>query len=160
TGRGREVGLVDDARWARFESRRDRIECLRAEVKDTRVQGETLERRLRRPETEGHEVVALHPPLADPSTDVDAVQPVMIECKYGGYITRQAEQADRFRRLEHKAIPAHLDYQAVPQLRAEAREKLAKFCPRSLGQAGRISGISPADVATLLVHLKRNHEAP
>ena len=81
----------------------------------------------------------------------------MIEAKYGGYIARQAQQVERFRRLEHKPLPPNLDYRAIPQLRAEAREKLVRVRPRSLGQAGRISGINPADIATLLVFLKRNH---
>ena len=73
-----------------------------------------------------------------------------IEAKYGGYIGRQLEQVERFRRLEDKPLPADLDYHAIPQLRAEAREKFERVRPRSLGQAGRISGISPADIATLL----------
>ena len=83
------------------------------------------------------------------------IEQVTIEAKYGGYIGRQAEQVERFRRLEDKPLPADLDYRAIPQLRAEAREKFERVRPRSLGQAGRISGISPADIATLLIHLKR-----
>ncbi len=79
-----------------------------------------------------------------------------IEAKYDGYIDRQLDQIERFRRLENKPIPADLDYRAIPQLRAEAREKFERIRPLSLGQAGRISGISPADIATLLIHLKRN----
>ena len=79
-----------------------------------------------------------------------------IEAKYGGYIARQAEQVERFRRLEDKPLPPDLDYHAIPQLRAEAREKFSRVRPRSLGQAGRISGINPADIATLLVYLKRS----
>ena len=78
-----------------------------------------------------------------------------IEAKYDGYIGRQTEQIERFRRLEDKRIPADLDYRAIPQLRAEAREKFERVRPLSIGQAGRISGISPADIATLLIHLKR-----
>ena len=78
-----------------------------------------------------------------------------IEAKYGGYIARQTEQVERHRRQEDKLLPADLDYAAMPQLRAEAREKLARVRPRSIGQAGRISGISPADVATLLIGVRR-----
>ena len=78
-----------------------------------------------------------------------------IGAKYRGYIDRQAQQVERFRRLEDKPLPLDLDYQSIAQLRAEAREKFARVLPRSLGQAGRISGINPADIATLLVHLKR-----
>ena len=75
-----------------------------------------------------------------------------IEAKYGGYITRQAAQVERFRRLEDKPIPQGIDYRSIPQLRAEAREKFASVQPRSLGQAGRISGVNPADIATMLIN--------
>jgi len=78
----------------------------------------------------------------------------VIEAKYNGYIGRQVEQIERFRRLEDKPIPTDLEYRDIPQLRAEAREKLDRVRPASLGQAGRISGISPSDIATLLIHLK------
>ena len=155
TGLGRSIGLVDDARWARFEARRGRIERLDAALKSTRVQGETLEQALRRPPTTWDELVALHPPLLGLSGDASAVEQVTIGAKYGGYIDRQAQQVERFRRLEEKPLPVDLDYQGITQLRAEAREKFARVRPRSLGQAGRISGINPADLATLLVHLKR-----
>ncbi len=155
TGLGRSVGLVDDARWARFEARRDRIGRLGAVLKSTRVGGDTLEQILRRPPTTWDELVALHPALLDLADDASAVEQVTIEAKYGGYIDRQAEQVERFRRLEDKPLPADLDYRAIRELRAEAREKFDRVRPRSLGQAGRISGINPADVATLLVHLKR-----
>ncbi len=82
-----------------------------------------------------------------------------IEAKYDGYIGRQIEQIERFRRLEDKPIPADFDYRSIPQLRAEAREKFDRVRPVSLGQAGRISGISPADIATLLIELKRRGAA-
>ena len=85
----------------------------------------------------------------------DVVAQVTIEAKYNGYIGRQIEQIERFRRLEDKPIPHDLDYRAIAQLRAEAREKFQRVRPHSLGQAGRISGISPSDIATLLVHLKQ-----
>jgi tRNA uridine 5-carboxymethylaminomethyl modification enzyme len=156
---GRRIGLVDDRRWGRFQARKGRIERLDATLSSTRVGGETLHRILRRPETTWDELLALHPPLADLGLgdDPGAVEQVTIAAKYGGYITRQAQQVERFRRLEHKPLPADLDYDAVPQLRAEAREKFRRIRPRSLGQAGRISGINPSDVATLLVYLKRRN---
>ena len=77
----------------------------------------------------------------------------MLETKYSGYIERQAAQIERFQRLESRPIPAHFDFLAVPQLRAEAKEKLARIRPTSLGQASRISGICPADLAVLLLYL-------
>jgi len=155
TDLGRSIGLVDDARWARFKARRGRIDELGAVLKSTRVGGDTLEQVLRRPPTTWDDLLALHPALLGLSDDASAVEQVTIGAKYGGYIDRQTQQVERFRRLEDKPLPPDLDYQSIAQLRAEAREKFARVRPRSLGQAGRISGINPADVATLLVHLKR-----
>ena len=153
---GRSIGLVDDARWARFEARRDRIDALGLALRATRApDGSTLEQVLRRPPTTWDDVLALAPTLVDLAGDASAVEQVTIAAKYGGYIDRQAAQVDRFRRLEEKALPDSLDYTVIAQLRAEAREKFARVRPRSIGQAGRISGINPADIATLLVHLKR-----
>jgi tRNA uridine 5-carboxymethylaminomethyl modification enzyme len=157
---GRAIGLVDDARWARFEHRRRAIEDLRGRLTATKVEGTSLFQILRRPPTTWDELTSLHPPLLDYADSPTAIEQITIEAKYGGYIDRQAQQVDRFRRLEHKAIPTGLDYHAVPQLRAEAREKFLKVRPRSLGQAGRISGINPSDIATLLVFLKRGQAAP
>lgn len=152
---GWRVGLVDAERWERFQRRRAAIDDLRQRLRAVRYQGETLERLLRRPPTTWAELMALDPALPPEADELGATQQVTIEAKYGGYIERQAEQVERFRRLEDKALPADLDYQAVPQLRAEAREKLLRVRPRSLGQAGRISGLHPADIATLLIYLKR-----
>jgi tRNA uridine 5-carboxymethylaminomethyl modification enzyme len=83
------------------------------------------------------------------------VEQVEIRAKYFGYLERQQRQIERHRRLEARTIPASFDYGAVAELRHEAREKFTRFRPRSLGQAARISGISPADIATLSIYLKR-----
>jgi tRNA uridine 5-carboxymethylaminomethyl modification enzyme len=155
TEKGRAIGLVDDWRWKRFEERKGRIDQLRDRLKLIRVDGDTLEQILRRPPTTWDDVVALAPELGAWQQHADVVEQVEIEAKYGGYIGRQAEQVDRFRRLEGKSIPEGLNYAQVSQLRAEAREKLARAKPRSIGQAARISGINPSDIATLLIHLKR-----
>jgi len=153
---GRGVGLVDDDRWTRFQSRKSRIDFFREHLRSVRVNGDTLAQILRRPETSWDDLTKLHAPLIEEGDGLGAIEQVTIEAKYGGYIDRQALQVERFRRLEHKALPTNLDYAAIPQLRAEAREKFMKIRPGSLGQAGRISGINPADVATLLVYLKRD----
>jgi tRNA uridine 5-carboxymethylaminomethyl modification enzyme len=155
TETGRRVGLVDDHRWSRFEKRKQRIDDLRTELKSTKVNGDALELILRRPPTTWQDLEGLAPALFVWNEYPDAIDQVTIEAKYGGYITRQSEQVDRFRRLEAKAIPASFDYAAIPQLRAEAREKFARIRPQSIGQAGRISGINPSDIATLLIYLKR-----
>src|SRR5207244_906109 len=95
----------------------------------------------------------LEPALREWRAPADALEQVVLETKYAGYIERQAAQVERFQRLESKPIPSHFDYAAVPQLRPEAKEKLGRIRPTSLGQAGRISGISPADLAVLLIYL-------
>jgi tRNA uridine 5-carboxymethylaminomethyl modification enzyme len=154
---GRQIGLVDDHRWARFQDRRDAVTQLRTVLTNTRANGETLFHALRRPPTTWTDLLSLDPSLGNRGFPVDAINQVTIEAKYDGYIGRQLDQIERFQRLETKPIPTDLDYRAIPQLRAEAREKLERIRPGSLGQAGRISGISPADIATLLIHLKREH---
>ncbi|MCM1327002.1 MAG: tRNA uridine-5-carboxymethylaminomethyl(34) synthesis enzyme MnmG [Bacteroidales bacterium] len=95
------------------------------------------------------------------SLPFDVVEQVEIEIKYEGYITRQLRQVEQFKKMERKKIPADLDYDDVPSLRIEARQKLKEFHPISVGQASRISGVSPADVSVLLVyleHFRGNHE--
>jgi tRNA uridine 5-carboxymethylaminomethyl modification enzyme len=87
--------------------------------------------------------------------DKAVVQQVVIELKYAGYVDRQAAQIERFRRHESRRIPEHFNYDAVPQLRFEAREKLRKVRPASMGQAARISGINPADLAIIMMYLDR-----
>jgi tRNA uridine 5-carboxymethylaminomethyl modification enzyme len=156
TGLGRRLGLVDDDRWARFDRRRGRIAELGSVLKSVRVDGQALEQVLRRPEVSWEDLKALHPPLsAFDGDETGAVEQVNIEAKYGGYIARQAIEIEKVRRLEDKPIPGDFDYDAIPQLRVEAREKLRRVRPRSIGQAGRISGLNPADLSTLLVFLKR-----
>jgi tRNA uridine 5-carboxymethylaminomethyl modification enzyme len=159
TSLGREIGLVDEIRWARFESRRESIAVLHDRLASSRVNGSSLLQALRRPETTWNDLCILDPGLEGTAFPRDAVDHVTVEAKYNGYLGRQIEQIERFRRLEHKPIPEDLDYHAITQLRAEAREKFQRVRPRSLGQAGRITGISPSDIATLLVHL-RKHAPP
>jgi tRNA uridine 5-carboxymethylaminomethyl modification enzyme len=152
---GRRVGLVDDHRWERFTRRRDAIGHLRERLTHTRVAGDSLFQALRRPETTWFDLRSLDPALVEAGFAADVIDQVTIEAKYDGYIGRQLDQVERFRRMEEKRIPAELDYRSIPQLRAEAREKFERVRPASVGQAGRISGVSPADIATLVIHLKR-----
>ena len=89
------------------------------------------------------------------SIDSEVVQQVEIAIKYSGYIERQQVEVDKFKSMEGKQIPTWIDYAQVPSLRTEARQKLGKIRPTTLGQASRISGISPADVSLLMVCMKR-----
>lgn len=93
--------------------------------------------------------------FGQPALDSACIEQVEIETKYQGYIERQAAEVERVRRLEEKAIPPDFDYDSVASFRKEAREKLKHFRPATLGQASRISGVTPADVAILLVHLEK-----
>ena len=86
---------------------------------------------------------------------LDAViEQVEIEIKYEGYIVRQQRQVEQYKKMEKKKIPENMDYDKVPSLRLEARQKLKEFRPVSVGQASRISGVSPADISVLLVYLE------
>ena len=90
-----------------------------------------------------------------PELDEEICEQVSIEIKYSGYISRQVLQVEQFKKLEKKLIPEDIDYNDVPSLRIEARQKLIRFRPASIGQASRISGVSPADINVLVVYLNR-----
>ena len=94
-------------------------------------------------------------PKRDENLPPEVVQQVEIAIKYAGYIDRQQSEIDRFKSMEGKQIPTSFDYATVPSLRSEARQKLTKIRPATLGQASRISGVSPADIGILTVWLKR-----
>jgi len=152
---GRRIGLVSDDAWQRLREKEDTIVALTELLRCTRVGQKTLEQLLRQPEVEWRQVyeLAVEAGSKVPEPSLEVIEQVVLEAKYAGYIDRQAAQVERFQRLESKPIPAHFDYAAVPQLRAEAKEKLGRIRPASLGQASRISGICPADLAVLLVYL-------
>jgi tRNA uridine 5-carboxymethylaminomethyl modification enzyme len=145
---GREIGLVDDDRWEKFCAVRDAVETGETVLRE--LHGDEL---LRRPEVTWSEVVARWPELAAiPKPIGDRLE---IRCKYQGYISRQDRDIQRLAKLETKLIPAATDYSQIIGLRNEAKQKFSKFGPRSLGQALRISGITPADVTVLAIHLDR-----
>jgi tRNA uridine 5-carboxymethylaminomethyl modification enzyme len=150
---GRRVGLVKDEAWQRLERKQGAIQEITDYLRCHRHEHETLEHWLRRGDMDWEKVCALDPSLNQWNSQPDAVEQVVLESKYAGYINRQAIQIERFQRLEAKPIPQHFNYLAVPQLRTEAREKLDRIRPASLGQASRISGICPADLAVLLFYL-------
>jgi len=150
---GRRVGLVGDDAWRRLEAKEHDIADLLEYLRGHRHDQDTLEKWLRRTEVSWDTLAELHPPLRDPRWTKDVIEQVTLELKYAGYIDRQSAHIERFQRLESKPIPAHFDYLAVPQLRCEAKEKLSKIRPASLGQASRISGINPADLAVLMIYL-------
>ena len=168
---GRKIGLVDEARWQRFTQKREAIEAALNLLKETIVNPnqETLQLLagagigeiknsqrlydlLRRPEVSYD---LLQPLFSLPVLPEEVKQQVETAITYDGYIQKQLEQVARMEKLENKKIPAELDYEDVPNLRDEAREKLQLVKPMSLGQAGRISGVSPADVSVLMIYLEQ-----
>jgi len=178
---GRALGLISDARWDAFSRKRDtvarEIQRLQSTWVDPRVldmaglsdpgQGAARERAskytlydlLKRPQVSYRALVQqTRETAADaPTLDDVAAEQVEIQVKYAGYIARQQEEVERAQQQETSPIPEDLDYDAVPSLSVEVRQKLKAVRPQTIGQAGRISGVTPAAVSLLLVHLKRRH---
>jgi len=171
TETGRELGLVDDQRWSAFAAKRDKIERESARLRSSWIQpgtpaaerlatklGQPLAREynlmdlLKRPELIYADVASLKGEAVD---DEAVAEQVQIEAKYQGYIARQQDEIERLRRHEATPLPESLDYAKVEGLSHEIRQKLAQARPQTLGQAGRISGVTPAAVSILLIHLKK-----
>lgn len=171
TEKGRQIGLVDDARYQRFLKKKQEIEsglsALREieitptpevqeklkEIGTSSIRTKTsLEELLRRSDLTYE---ALRSQFDLPAVLDEARLQIEIQVKYEGYIKKQIEQVQRAQRLEQKLLPVDLIYEDVPSLTEEARQKLSEIRPRSIGQAGRISGVSPADVSILLVYLEQ-----
>lgn len=171
---GRKLGLVDDRRWSTFERKREAVSAEIARLKHTLVNPRHLDEAsmrdtfdrpldheymaiqlLRRPEVSYRKLMALSgvgPGIGDEL----AAQQVEIQTKYQGYIDRQQDEVARLEQVESVLIPDGLDYEAVRGLSTEVRQKLTRYRPETLGQAGRISGVTPAAISLLLVHLKRH----
>ena len=167
---GRRIGLVSEEQFAAVEAKyaaaaaeRQRLEnthippteTLNALLRDRgtaeTVSGVSLADLLRRPQLTYEDLAPLDPGRPELSRAVR--ESVEINLKYEGYIRRQLRQVEEFRQMEDKALPPDLDYETVPGLRTEARQKLARVRPASFGQASRISGVSPADMAALMIHV-------
>jgi tRNA uridine 5-carboxymethylaminomethyl modification enzyme len=166
-----ELGLVDSARIAAVERKRDRAAALIGALREQRVfpsiatnerlaahgiaplsDEATAEELLRRPELR---YTQLQEALELPGAAEDVIEQAEIEIKYGGYLVKQQREVDRMQRMESRRLPPSIDYLAISGLRNEARQVLIRFQPATLGQAARLAGINPADVAVLLVALER-----
>lgn len=170
TGLGREVGLVDDVRWEVFQRKQQQVEqgqrflaeevitAKQRDVVDIFDLGElksglTLEALLRRPEVKISQLADVYPLLA--SINGAALEQLEIAVKYEGYIQRQRELVERFLEHEEVEIPKDMDYALIDSLSTEVREKLTEIKPRTLGQAGRIQGVTPAAIAILNIYLRK-----
>jgi tRNA uridine 5-carboxymethylaminomethyl modification enzyme len=144
-------GLASRERFDRVTSKEALIDRVKATLAKERTEGFTLEKMLCRTQTTWADVVARHSPLEQVSLEI--ARQVEYDVKYAPYVERQTAEVARQKRLAEKGIPVDFDYASIGSLRNEAKEKLALLRPDSLAQAGRISGITPADVALLIVHL-------
>ena len=160
---GKTVGLVDQKRWTKFQNKLNAIAKLQSYLQDTRSQGLSLWEHLRQP---NNTVAPRMPSLVShiwahgsretcPGNDVS--QAVIIDAKYEGYLAKQERLVAGFRALENKKVPLDLDYNRIEHLRTEAKEKLSIFKPSTLAQASRLSGVTPADITVLQVHLKKSN---
>jgi len=173
TETGRRLGLVDDQRWRAFSVKREALERERARLSSTwlrpdgvpaaeqqRVLGQALSREttlldlLRRPEVRYEDLVSIDG-LGPGESDPKVIEQLEIEARYSGYIERQQQEIERQRRSEGTLLPGDIDYRNVRGLSAEIQQKLNEFKPVTIGQASRISGVTPAAISLLLVHLKK-----
>ena len=170
---GYQAGLVDEAEYLRTMDKKEKIEREMARLKNTSVGAsanvqEFLEKNgssplktaaslaelLCRPELDYEILSEIDPNRQALSEEV--IEQVEIELKYEGYISRQKKQVEQFKKMEEKKIPDWIDYEEIPSLRLEARQKLIAYRPVSVGQASRISGVSPADISVLLIYLEHH----
>ena len=155
---GHRLGLVDGTRIERFDEKLSEINRVTELLKKTYSNGVSLEKLLCRPEATFDDVVRRLPELSH--TDQEVARQVVRDARYSGYVARQDADVKRQRQLARKRIPEELDFSSVEHLRTEAREKLSAVNPVNLAQAGRISGVTPADLAVLMVHLTRTRRGP
>jgi tRNA uridine 5-carboxymethylaminomethyl modification enzyme len=147
---GREIGLLPERNFAKFCLKRTAIENELARLSTIRDGSNTLTQILKRPHVNYADL-----PNRDEKLELEVIQQVEITIKYAGYIDRQEIDVAKFKSMEDKQIPEWMDYEIVPSLRKEARQKLSKIRPSTLGQASRISGISPSDITLVMVSMKR-----
>lgn len=169
---GYEVGLISEERYQRLLRKQEQIAAEILRAKETTIggteqvqellttlgstplkSGSTLAELITRPELTYDMLAPID--KKRPELSCDVTEQVEIELKYEGYIRRQMSQVAQFKKMEHKRIPADIDYDAIPSIRIEARQKLKQVRPENVGQASRISGVSPADISVLLVYLGR-----
>ena len=169
---GREIGLVDDERWARFEIKKNqfdnemkRLESIKLKpVKETNAKVEelgfkaltdavTAKEFMRRPEVSYQDVIQFIGPAAE-ELDEKIIELLETEIKYEGYISKALDQVEKMKRMEEKRIPANIDWDDIDSIATEARQKFKKINPETIGQASRISGVNPADISILMVYLE------
>ena len=170
TEKGREIGLVDDLRYQRFREKKAAIEEELKRLRKEKIKPEEAEEiLLSKGAAPLSKTLTLYDFLKRPEADYDLLEKLgkyegnldkqvreqcQITVKYEGYIRKQTEQVAGFKKLEHKKLPSGIDYERIRGLRIEARQKLQAIRPLNIGQASRISGVSPADISVLLIYLQ------
>jgi tRNA uridine 5-carboxymethylaminomethyl modification enzyme len=152
---GKSAGLVDQKRWAKFQNKLQDIDKLKSYLQSNRFDGMSLWQQLRKPGSNLVETLTHNADIGNMNIGSDVLQAAIIDAKYEGYLAKQQRLAAGLQTLESKKLPLDLDYSKITHLRAEAKEKLSLFRPGTLGQASRISGITPADITVIQVHLKK-----
>ena len=169
---GHEIGLINDEDYSKYKEKINNIEKLTNELKEVRItpkkdvleyldklgttplkEGISLYELLKRPEIKINDLKE----YINLDYDKEVLEEIEIECKYEGYIKKATKEAEKMLSLEEKQIPKDIDYNKVSNLASEAREKLIKVMPTTLGQASRISGVNPADISILMVYLRRKY---
>ena len=177
TAKAYELGLIDEARWKAFNEKTEAISKEVERMKKTWIQADSLEQEqakevlgselkreaclmdlLRRPQVNYVSLMTL-PTTGEPVSDPAVAEQIEIQAKYQGYIERQQVEIDKLKRNEETALPANFDFETVNGLSNEVKQKLMDHKPANIGQASRISGVTPAAVSLLLVHLKKNRSA-
>ena len=176
---GHEIGLIDDERYAAFCEKRNKINNEIARLNEVMVGGNkkvqefleahdstplktavSLAELIRRPELDYEKIAVIDEGRSEVGElSPEIIEQINIDIKYEGYIVRQKQQVEQFKKMEKKLIPDDINYDDVSNLRKEARQKLAAIRPASIGQASRISGVSPADVSVLLIYLTANNKS-
>lgn len=173
TERGRRIGLVDDERWQRFDQKREQLEKVKSlwhetvfsplnqnfqdvlnSVNSTPAKGGlSAEELIRRPEISVRQIKKLIPEMEEYEEEV--LQEAEIETKYAGYIQKQRFEIERFAKMEDRIIPSNIQYDDIMGLSTEGRQRLKEVYPGNLGQASRITGVTPADISVLMVYLEQ-----
>lgn len=172
TPAGREMGLVDDDQWRLFSAKREKLQAVLGAMHSIRIRPDAATREilerigasvpgkavelaslLRQPQMDIDRLAVFHPELAE--LDEDVLREAEVQVRYEGYLVKQAELVTKFKSLEDRVLPEDLDYAKVSGLTREVVEKLSRIQPRTLGQAGRISGVTPAALSCLEIHLKK-----
>jgi len=177
TEKGRTIGLVDDARWRRFQAKLENLEEVLQKWQNTSFSsndadvqemlasigssplrnGIRAEELIKRPEVSVQQLFQLMPEMAN--YELEVIEQAAIQLKYKGYIDKQLEEIKKFSKLEEKVLPEDLDYKRIRGLSNEAKQRLNEVKPINVGQASRISGVNPADISVLLIYLEQKRRS-